>query len=71
MSKLGIVRVAAASPALKIANPSHNEKEILKLMLEAEEKGAGILLPLNSHLQDIQPLTFSIRNFFIQSSLKA
>lgn len=44
MSKLGMIRVAAGTPAIKVANPLHNEKEILKLMAEADEKKAGILL---------------------------
>ena len=44
MSKLGMIRAAAATPQLKVANPAANEKEILKIMNEADNAGAGILL---------------------------
>ena len=44
MTTLGMIRVAAATPRLKVANPAENEAEILKLMHSADEAGAGILL---------------------------
>ena len=44
MSKLGMIRTAAATPRLKVANPAENEKEILKIMKEADSASAGILL---------------------------
>ncbi len=44
MSKLGMIRTAAATPQLKVANPVENEKEILKLISEADSAGAGLLL---------------------------
>ncbi|MBQ2747019.1 MAG: NAD(+) synthase, partial [Firmicutes bacterium] len=44
MSRLGMIRVAAGTPVVTVANPLANEAEILKLMAEAEEQKAGILL---------------------------
>ncbi len=44
MSKLEMIRVAAGTPAIKVANPLHNKEEILKLMSDADSKDAGILL---------------------------
>lgn len=44
MSKLGMIRVAAGTPFIKVANPQHNENEIIKLMAEADETNVGILL---------------------------
>lgn len=44
MSRLGMIRVAAGTPVVTVANPLANEPEILKLMAEAEEQKAGILL---------------------------
>ena len=44
MANVGIVRVAAASPRLKVANTKYNENEIINIMNEAEQNSAGILL---------------------------
>lgn len=44
MPKLGMVRVAASSPKLKVANPVYNENEIIEIMAKAENGKAGILL---------------------------
>ena len=34
----GFIKVAAASPSLKVGNPSFNKDRIIKLMNEAEAK---------------------------------
>lgn len=44
MSKIGLVRAAAFSPVLKVANPEFNSIEIIKCINEAEANGAGIIL---------------------------
>lgn len=44
MSKIGLVRVAAFSPVLKVANPEFNSDEIIKCVNEAARNGAGIIL---------------------------
>lgn len=44
MSKIGLVRVAAVTPKLKVANTEYNTEEILKCAKEAEKEGAGIIL---------------------------
>jgi len=44
MSKIGLVRVAAVTPKLKVANTEYNTEEILKCAKEADKEGAGIIL---------------------------
>ena len=44
MADLGMIRVAAATPKIKVANTVYNEGEIIKLMEEADRADAGILL---------------------------
>lgn len=44
MSKIGMIRAAAVSPELKIANTAYNTDEILACIDEAEKKGAGLIL---------------------------
>lgn len=44
MSKMGMIRVAAIAPKLKVANTISNTDEILKCIDEAEKKGAGLML---------------------------
>ncbi|MDD4564928.1 MAG: NAD(+) synthase [Eubacteriales bacterium] len=44
MSKIGLVRVAAFSPVLKVANPEFNSDEIIKCVNEAAGNDAGIIL---------------------------
>lgn len=43
-SNLGMIRIAAASPKMRIANPEYNVKEIIKCIREASSKGASIVL---------------------------
>lgn len=44
MRNLGLVRVGAAVPMLKVANTKDNSLEIIKLIQQAEEKNAGFVL---------------------------
>lgn len=44
MDKIGLIRAAAVSPVLKVANPDFNTDEIIKCAKEAEKNGAGIIL---------------------------
>lgn len=42
MKNYGFAKVAAATPKLKVANPKYNAGEILKLLVEANDKGASV-----------------------------
>lgn len=44
MNNYGFVKCAVASPKLKIANPKYNAKEILELILEAQNRKTQILV---------------------------
>jgi len=44
MDKIGLIRAAAVTPVLKVANPDFNTEEMIKCMKEAEKNGAGIIL---------------------------
>ncbi|MBO4991665.1 MAG: NAD(+) synthase [Firmicutes bacterium] len=44
MNKLGMIRVAAAAPRLKVGNPKYNVEEMLRCAEEARDKGASIIL---------------------------
>jgi NAD+ synthase (glutamine-hydrolysing) len=44
MNKIGLVRTAAVTPMIKIANTEYNTAQILSCLAEADEKGAGIVL---------------------------
>lgn len=44
MNNYGFLKVAAASPRLKVANPSHNIMEIVKLVAEAERNNAAVVV---------------------------
>lgn len=44
MNKLGIVRVAAVTPKLEIANTQYNTQQILECAQEAREHGAAVIL---------------------------
>ncbi|HML36820.1 MAG TPA: nitrilase-related carbon-nitrogen hydrolase, partial [Bacillota bacterium] len=44
MNKIGLVRAAAVTPVLKVANPDFNTEEIIKCAREADKNGAGIIL---------------------------
>lgn len=42
--KDGIIKVAAATPKIKVADPAYNTEEILKIIDETEKNGASILV---------------------------
>lgn len=42
MEEFGFIKVAAASPVIKVSNPSFNINQIEKMVLEADSKGAAI-----------------------------
>lgn len=42
--KDGFIKVAAATPKIKVADPAYNTEEILKIIDETEKKGASILV---------------------------
>ena len=44
MNKLGMIRVAAASPKLLVGNPKYNVEEMIRCAREAQSKGAAITL---------------------------
>ncbi len=44
MNKIGLVRAAAVTPVLRVANPEFNTEEIIKCAKEADKNGAGIVL---------------------------
>lgn len=44
MPDIGMIRVAAIAPKLKIGNPEYNGNEILKCIGLANEKGAGLIV---------------------------
>ena len=44
MSKSGFIRVAAASPTLKVANTEYNTEQIIECAKEAAESGAAVVL---------------------------
>lgn len=44
MDKLGLIRAAAVTPKLKVANTEYNTEEIIKCAIEAEKNGAGMIL---------------------------
>lgn len=44
MNKIGLVRAAAVTPVIRVANPEFNTDEIIKCANEADKNGAGIIL---------------------------
>ncbi len=42
MKKKGLLRVASVSPAIRIANPEYNSKEIIKFIKQAKENKIGL-----------------------------
>ena len=42
--KDGFIKVAAATPKIKVADPAYNTEEILKIIDETEKNGASILV---------------------------
>jgi len=44
MINYGFVKVATASPRLKVANPKYNTEEMIKLVKEADSKGTALIV---------------------------
>jgi NAD+ synthase (glutamine-hydrolysing) len=44
MNQIGLVRAAAVTPVLRVANPEFNTEEIIKCAQEADKNGAGLVL---------------------------
>lgn len=44
MNKIGLVRTAAVTPKLKVANTEYNTDEIIKCAIEADKNNAGFIL---------------------------
>ena len=42
--KDGFIKVACATPKVKVADPEYNAGEMIKIIEEAGDKGAGILV---------------------------
>ena len=60
----GFIKVAAASPSLKVGNPSFNKDRIIKLMTEAEAKGVKILV-----FPELSITGYTAGDLFFQSAL--
>ena len=60
----GCIKVAAASPSLKVGNPSFNKDRIIKLMNEAEAKGVKILV-----FPELSITGYTAGDLFFQSAL--
>ena len=60
----GFIKVAAASPSLKVGNPSFNKDRIIDLMTEAEAKGVKILV-----FPELSITGYTAGDLFFQSAL--
>ena len=60
----GFIKVAAASPSLKVGNPSFNKERIIKLMNEAEAKGVKVLV-----FPELSITGYTAGDLFFQSAL--
>ena len=62
--KDGFVKVAAASPSLKVGNPKYNGERIISLMKEADEKGVKVLV-----FPELSITGYTAQDLFFHSSL--
>lgn len=60
----GFVKVAAASPSLKVGNPEWNKERIIALMKEADEKGVKVLV-----FPELSITGYTCGDLFFQTSL--
>ena len=60
----GFVKVAAASPSLKVGNPSFNKERIIDLMTEADRKGVKVLV-----FPELSITGYTAGDLFFQSAL--
>lgn len=64
MNKYGFVRVAAASPALKVADCDYNTNEIIKLINKAEQDGVSAIV-----FPELSITAYTCGDLFLQSLL--
>ena len=60
----GFIKVAAASPSLKVGNPSFNKERIIDLMTEADRKGVKVLV-----FPELSITGYTAGDLFFQSAL--
>ena len=60
----GFIKVAAASPSLKVGNPSFNKDRIIDLMTEADRKGVKVLV-----FPELSITGYTAGDLFFQSAL--
>ena len=60
----GFIKVASASPSLKVGNPEYNKGRIIELMREAEEEGVKILV-----FPELSITGYTCGDLFFQNSL--
>src|SRR5437879_664576 len=64
MSQHGFVRVAAAVPALRVADPAFNAQHILALLARAEQEGVTVLV-----FPELALTGYTCADLFSQSTL--
>lgn len=62
--KDGFIKVAAATPKIKVADPAYNTEEILKIIDETEKNGASILV-----FSELTISGYTCGDLFLQQSL--
>lgn len=62
--KDGFIKVAAATPKIKVADPAYNAEEILKIIDETEKNGASILV-----FSELTISGYTCGDLFLQQSL--
>ena len=62
--KDGFIKVAAATPKIKVADPAYNTEEILKIIDETEKNGASILV-----FSELTISGYTCRDLFLQQPL--
>lgn len=70
MDKLGLIRTAAVTPKLKVANTEYNTEEIIKCALEADKQGAGIIVFPELCITGYTCADLFYQNFLYQNSLQ-
>lgn len=65
MENFGFIRVASASPKLKVANTDYNTSEIEKMVREADHKGAAIII-----FPELCITAYSCNDLFLQRKLQ-
>ena len=60
----GFIKVASASPSLKVGNPDYNKDRIIELMRKAEKEGVKVLV-----FPELSITGYTSGDLFFQSSL--